>query len=164
MLTYGRFAESVIKALKGQTGIVEPTFVYLPGISGGDAIVKATGVEFFSTLVTLGVSNIHPLFIAFSRSMHANSIYRPTAPKRPPTCLRVSPIRRKSSLKLAPLASRATSKRASTLSRTLLQSKRPLPSIPDAQLVVHLDAALLSPAVHTFRCSHSHSMTWEEPR
>ncbi|KAE8348738.1 lactate/malate dehydrogenase [Aspergillus coremiiformis] len=49
-----RFAESVIKAWKGQTGIVEPTFVYLPGIPGGDEIVKATGVEFFSTLVTLG--------------------------------------------------------------------------------------------------------------
>ncbi|GAB1197304.1 hypothetical protein APSETT444_006597 [Aspergillus pseudonomiae] len=53
-----RFAESVIKASKGQTGIVEPTFVYLPGIPGGDEIVQATGVEFFSTLVTLGANTI----------------------------------------------------------------------------------------------------------
>lgn len=51
-----RFAESVIKASQGQTDIVEPTFVYLPGVPGGDEIVKATGVEFFSTLVALGVS------------------------------------------------------------------------------------------------------------
>ncbi|KAE8377916.1 lactate/malate dehydrogenase [Aspergillus bertholletiae] len=51
-----RFAESVIKASKGQTGIIEPTFVYLPGIPGGEEIVKATGVEFFSTLVTLGTN------------------------------------------------------------------------------------------------------------
>ncbi|KAB8237854.1 lactate/malate dehydrogenase [Aspergillus alliaceus] len=51
-----RFAESVIKASKGQTGIVEPTFVYLPGIPGGDEIAEATGVDFFSTLVTLGTN------------------------------------------------------------------------------------------------------------
>jgi malate dehydrogenase len=51
-----RFAEAVIKALRGETGIVEPTFVYLPGIAGGDEIAKATGVEFFSTLVTLGAN------------------------------------------------------------------------------------------------------------
>lgn len=55
-----RFAEAVIKALRGEAGIVEPTFVYLPGIAGGDEIAKATGVEFFSTLVTLGVNNVHP--------------------------------------------------------------------------------------------------------
>ncbi|RJE21253.1 Malate dehydrogenase [Aspergillus sclerotialis] len=49
-----RFAESVIKALKGQTGIVEPTFIYLPGVPGGDAIAKATGTDFFSVPVSLG--------------------------------------------------------------------------------------------------------------
>ncbi|KAJ5753837.1 uncharacterized protein N7511_007990 [Penicillium nucicola] len=49
-----RFAEAVIKASKGEKGIVEPTFVYLPGVAGGDEIAKATGVEFFSTPVELG--------------------------------------------------------------------------------------------------------------
>ncbi|EAW08599.1 malate dehydrogenase [Aspergillus clavatus NRRL 1] len=49
-----RFAESVIKAAKGQSGIVEPTFVYLPGITGGDEIAKEAGADFFSTLVELG--------------------------------------------------------------------------------------------------------------
>lgn len=49
-----RFAESVIKAAKGEKGIVEPTFIYLPGVAGGDEIVKETGVEFFSTPVELG--------------------------------------------------------------------------------------------------------------
>ncbi|KAI9923548.1 hypothetical protein MW887_008557 [Aspergillus wentii] len=49
-----RFAQSVIKAIKGEKNIVEPTFVYLPGIAGGDEIAKATGVEFFSTLVSFG--------------------------------------------------------------------------------------------------------------
>ncbi len=51
-----RFAESILKAVKGEKGIVEPTFVYLPGIEGGDEIAKATGVDFFSVPVELGVS------------------------------------------------------------------------------------------------------------
>ncbi|KAJ5566958.1 hypothetical protein N7535_006264 [Penicillium sp. DV-2018c] len=49
-----RFAEAVIKAAKGEKGIVEPTFVYLPGVTGGDEISKATGLEFFSIPVELG--------------------------------------------------------------------------------------------------------------
>ncbi|KAM0719056.1 hypothetical protein Q7P37_004961 [Cladosporium fusiforme] len=49
-----RFAEKLLKAAKGETGIVEPTFVYLPGVPGGDAIVKETGLEFFSVPVELG--------------------------------------------------------------------------------------------------------------
>lgn len=51
-----RFAEKVIRAAKGETGLVEPTFVYLPGVDGGDAIAKATGVDFFSVPVELGKS------------------------------------------------------------------------------------------------------------
>lgn len=49
-----RFAEKVIQAAKGQSGIVEPTFVYLPGVSGGDEIVKETGLEYFSVPIELG--------------------------------------------------------------------------------------------------------------
>ena len=44
-----------MKAAKGEKGIVEPTFVYLPGVSGGDAIAKETGCDFFSVPVELGV-------------------------------------------------------------------------------------------------------------
>ncbi|PGH13195.1 malate dehydrogenase, NAD-dependent [Polytolypa hystricis UAMH7299] len=51
-----RFAQSVIKAAKGEKGIVEPTFIYLPGVEGGDAIRKQTGVDFFSVPVELGTS------------------------------------------------------------------------------------------------------------
>lgn len=47
----------MIRAAKGEKGIVEPTFVYLPGVEGGAEIAKATGVEFFSTPVELGVSD-----------------------------------------------------------------------------------------------------------
>ena len=44
-----------MKAAKGEKGIVEPTYVYLPGVEGGDAIVKETGCEFFSVPIELGV-------------------------------------------------------------------------------------------------------------
>lgn len=60
-----RFAQSVIKAAKGQSGVVEPTFVYLPGVPGGDAIAKAVGVDFFSTQVQLGVCSMS-LCLCFS--------------------------------------------------------------------------------------------------
>jgi malate dehydrogenase len=52
-----RFAEALLKAAKGEKGIVEPTFVYLPGVEGGDAIQKATGCEYFSVPVELGVGS-----------------------------------------------------------------------------------------------------------
>ncbi|KAM5433372.1 putative malate dehydrogenase [Microsporum canis] len=51
-----RFALSVIKASKGEKGIVEPTFVHLNGIEGGEAIIKETGLEYFSMPVELGPS------------------------------------------------------------------------------------------------------------
>lgn len=46
----------MIKASKGEKGIVEPSFVYLPGVNGGDAIAKVTGTDFFSVPIELGVS------------------------------------------------------------------------------------------------------------
>jgi len=49
-----RFAERVMQAAKGKSGIVENTFVYLPGVDGGDSIAKETGCNYFSTPVELG--------------------------------------------------------------------------------------------------------------
>lgn len=51
-----RFADKVIRAVNGEKGIVEPSFVYLKGVSGGDAIASATGCEFFSVPIELGPS------------------------------------------------------------------------------------------------------------
>ena len=53
-----RFAEKVIKASKGESGIVEPTFVYLPGVPGGEEIAKETGCEYFSVPVELGKNGV----------------------------------------------------------------------------------------------------------
>ncbi|XDG00843.1 hypothetical protein ABKA04_000458 [Annulohypoxylon sp. FPYF3050] len=53
-----RFAEKVLKAVKGEKGLVEPSFVYLPGVPGGDEIKKATGLDFFSAPVELGPNGV----------------------------------------------------------------------------------------------------------
>jgi malate dehydrogenase len=50
-----RFAEALLKAKKGES-VTEPTFIYLPGVEGGDAIQKETGCDYFSVPVELGVS------------------------------------------------------------------------------------------------------------
>lgn len=51
-----RFAEKLLKASKGAKGLVEPSYVYLPGIPGGKEIQEKTGVDFFSVPIELGVS------------------------------------------------------------------------------------------------------------
>ncbi|KAI1180219.1 malate dehydrogenase [Nemania sp. FL0916] len=49
-----RFAEKVLKAAKGEKGLVEPSFVYLSGVPGGEEVKTATGLDFFSVPVELG--------------------------------------------------------------------------------------------------------------
>ncbi|KAL2202561.1 malate dehydrogenase [Sarocladium strictum] len=49
-----RFAEKVLKAAAGEKGLVEPSYVYLPGVPGGEAIAKETGCDFFSVPIELG--------------------------------------------------------------------------------------------------------------
>ncbi|KAH6560430.1 hypothetical protein BASA50_009676 [Batrachochytrium salamandrivorans] len=52
-----RFTNSLLKALNGQKGIIEPTFVYSP-------VAKKEGADFFATNVELGpqgVAKIYPL-------------------------------------------------------------------------------------------------------
>ncbi|PFH56861.1 hypothetical protein XA68_15843 [Ophiocordyceps unilateralis] len=49
-----RFAEKLLRAVKGEKGLVEPSYVYLPGVPGGDAIAKETGNDFFSVPIELG--------------------------------------------------------------------------------------------------------------
>lgn len=48
--------------MNGETGIVEPSFVYLPGVPGGEAIAKETGCDFFSVPIELGVSSLVGIF------------------------------------------------------------------------------------------------------
>jgi hypothetical protein len=56
-----RFTEKLLKALQGAKGLVEPSYVYLPGIPGGKEIAAKVGVDFFSVPIELGVRNLSPL-------------------------------------------------------------------------------------------------------
>ncbi|KAG6088664.1 hypothetical protein E4U30_001875 [Claviceps sp. LM220 group G6] len=49
-----RFTEKLLRAVKGEKGLIEPSYVYLPGVPGGDSIAKETGCDFFSVPVELG--------------------------------------------------------------------------------------------------------------
>lgn len=51
-----RIAERACRALKGEKGLRECTFVYLPGIDGGKEIAETIGVDYFSAPVEFGVS------------------------------------------------------------------------------------------------------------
>lgn len=109
-----RFAEKVIRASKGEKGIVEPSFVYLPGVTGGDAIAKTTGTEFFSVPIELGVSTRDRIDRV---KLTCNS---PTVPRRPSTLSAAQTSTKRSCSRPATTASRATSPRVLSLSRTLL--------------------------------------------
>jgi malate dehydrogenase len=56
------FAEKVIRAVAGETGIIEPSFVYLPGVPGGEEIAKLTGCDFFSVPIELGTGGAKKAF------------------------------------------------------------------------------------------------------
>lgn len=47
--------ERILRALKGEQGMRDCSYVYLPGIEGGNEIVKAIGVDYFAAPVEFGV-------------------------------------------------------------------------------------------------------------
>lgn len=49
-----RFAEKILQAIGGVKGLVEPSFVYLPGVPGGDTIAKRVDCDYLSLPVELG--------------------------------------------------------------------------------------------------------------
>ncbi|KAL2877063.1 hypothetical protein SGCOL_007684 [Colletotrichum sp. CLE4] len=59
-----RFALAIIKASQGQSGVVEPAYVYLPGLQGGEAVAHALGVSYFAVPVSFGPNGAeiaHPI-------------------------------------------------------------------------------------------------------
>ena len=54
-----RIAEQACRALKGEKGLRECAFVYLPGIEGGKEVADAVGVDFFSAPIELSVRRVN---------------------------------------------------------------------------------------------------------
>ncbi|CCU76642.1 unnamed protein product [Blumeria hordei] len=66
-----RFTESLLKALGGEKGMVEPSFVYLPGIAGGAEIQKEVGVDFFSVPIELSTNGAEKIQDPISNATEA---------------------------------------------------------------------------------------------
>ena len=62
-----RFAESLLKAAQGQTGVVEPTFVDSP-------LYKDRGVEFFASKVELGPDGVQKIHEVGKISEHEQGL------------------------------------------------------------------------------------------
>ncbi|KZS89370.1 NAD-malate dehydrogenase [Sistotremastrum niveocremeum HHB9708] len=77
------FAENVIKALKGATGIVVPTYVNLSAHEGGQVIQKELGssIEYFSVPVTLGPNGVEAINSLGSLSSHEQSLISAALPE-----------------------------------------------------------------------------------
>ncbi|KAK1635657.1 malate dehydrogenase [Colletotrichum phormii] len=59
-----RFAQAIIKASQGQSGVEEPAYVYLPGLQGGETVAHELGVSYFAVPVTFGPNGAeiaHPI-------------------------------------------------------------------------------------------------------
>jgi malate dehydrogenase len=58
-----RFADKLIRAaFGGETGIIEPSYVYLPGVPGGPEIKNLTGCDFFSVPIKLGPNGVEQAY------------------------------------------------------------------------------------------------------
>jgi malate dehydrogenase len=50
-----RFAQAIMKALQGEIGIIEPAYVYLPGVPGGKDIAESLGVDYFAVPIEFSI-------------------------------------------------------------------------------------------------------------
>jgi len=113
-----RFAEKVLKGLSGEKGIIEPSYVFLSGVPGGDAVQKETGVDFFSVPIELGVS-CRKTSIRTNANKHDSQMVQ----RKLTTLSLTSTTTRRLSSRQQWKDSRATSRRESTLPTTHHKSK-----------------------------------------
>lgn len=57
-----RLTERVCRALNDEKEVRECSFVYLPGIEGGNEIAQALGVEYFAAQVEFAASKARSLY------------------------------------------------------------------------------------------------------
>ena len=53
-----------MKAMNGERGVVEPAYVYLPGVPGGEEVAKSLSVDYFAVPIELdteGATKAHTI-------------------------------------------------------------------------------------------------------
>ena len=86
LLVNSRFLNSLLQGMRGARGIIEPAFVYLPGIPGGDCLRQfVNGLEYFSINVELGV-NASIFYVAEDRwtAQPGHTLWESSAPQKKP--------------------------------------------------------------------------------
>ena len=56
--------EAILKAARGEKGIIEAAYVYLPGIAGGNEVAEELGVRYFATKLDFdedGAARVHTI-------------------------------------------------------------------------------------------------------
>ena len=57
-LSDSRFAEAIMRAVGGEKGVIQQSYVYLPGVPGGKDVQRSLGgMDYFSTHLELGVAS-----------------------------------------------------------------------------------------------------------
>jgi malate dehydrogenase len=69
-----RFAGSLLRALNGEEGIIEPTYVESP-------VAKKDGITFFSTNVELGVDGVKTIFPLGKVNTYEQKLYDAAVPE-----------------------------------------------------------------------------------
>ena len=65
-----------MKALNGEKGVIEETYLYLPGIAGGKEIAADLGVDYFVVPVKLGTEGAVKVYPIGSLSAHEVSLLK----------------------------------------------------------------------------------------
>jgi len=71
-----RFVQSILKAVNGSSDIIEETFLYLPGVSGGKEVAESLGVDYFALPVKLGKAGAEKVFPVGATSSHENDLIK----------------------------------------------------------------------------------------
>ena len=76
VLNVDRFVSSILKATNGEKGIVEETYLYLPGIPGGKEVADELGVDYFAVPVELGLEGAVKAYPIGNLSAHERGLLK----------------------------------------------------------------------------------------
>ncbi|BFZ54143.1 malate DEHYDROGENASE, NAD-dependent [Savitreella phatthalungensis] len=169
-----KMAESIIKAVKGETGIVEPTFIHLDGVPNGDVVKKqVNGLDYFSVPVELGPDGVKEArsygkvsftsaCVQLSNSQTDRYPYRSPTTSRSsstPACQtsrrtlpRVLPLSRRTHQSCNPLAARPASRSSSTACQRPVKQSQAKAHSPRASPPSPTDLSSTSPSSFSSFC------------